>query len=131
MVLNWSKNKDNGTATALRAVSHSSSIKQPLTAQSINTLVRSAVAVRAKKMDITKHINSGILKVIVKPNAPKTQILAYDENKQALRIAVAAVPDKSKANTELLKFLKKQTGQRCEIARGSKSKEKLIRFLEL
>lgn len=80
-------------------------------------------------MDISKHIKSGILKVIVKPNSPKTEVIGWDRNKHALRIAVSAVPDKNKANNELLKFLKKQTGMKCEIKSGAKSREKTIIFL--
>ena len=79
-------------------------------------------------VDISTHINNRILNIIVKPNAPKTEIIGWDENKQALRISIAAVPDKNKANTELLKFLKKQTGKRCELISGAKSREKKVRF---
>jgi uncharacterized protein (TIGR00251 family) len=79
--------------------------------------------------DISSYTNNNVLKVIVKPNAPKTEVLSFDNNKQALRIAVAAVPDKDKANTELLKFLKRQTGRKAEIITGVKNREKTIRFL--
>ena len=82
-------------------------------------------------MDISKYIKDRILKVIVKPNSPKTEVIGWDNNKQALRIAVSAVPEKGKANTELLKFLKKQTGMKCEIISGAKSREKTIRFPDL
>jgi uncharacterized protein (TIGR00251 family) len=78
---------------------------------------------------IKGHIKGRILKVIVKPNSPKTEFIGWDDSKQALRIAVAAVPDKNKANTELLKFLKKQTGKRCEIKSGARSRDKIIKFL--
>jgi uncharacterized protein (TIGR00251 family) len=79
-------------------------------------------------MDIDQYAKQGILNVIVKPNAPNTEIIGWDDNRQALRIAVSAVPDKNKANTELLKFIKKQTGKRCELISGAKSREKKIRF---
>ena len=80
-------------------------------------------------MDISQYIKNNTLKVIVKPNSPKTEVMAWDDSKQALRISVAAVPDKDKANTELLKFLKKQTGKRCSIKTGAKSREKVVGFL--
>ena len=80
---------------------------------------------------IKEHIKNKILKVIVKPNAPKTEIISWDDNKQALRIAVSAVPDKNKANTALLKFLKKQTGNKCELVIGAKSREKTIKFPDI
>ncbi|MFC1741403.1 DUF167 domain-containing protein [Nanoarchaeota archaeon] len=78
--------------------------------------------------EIVDHITDNTLKIIAKPNSPKTAVIGWDDNKKALRIAIAAVPDKDKANTELLKFLKKQTGKRCEIASGSRSREKIIKF---
>lgn len=79
-------------------------------------------------MDLSTYMQNNTLKIIAKPNSSKTEILGYDENRQALRIAIAAVPDKDKANTELLKFLKKQTGRKCEIISGAKSREKVVRF---
>lgn len=80
-------------------------------------------------MDIKGHINNSTLKVTVKPNAPKTEVIGWDETKKSLKVAVAAVPDKDKANIELLKFLKRQTGKRCEIKVGAKSRDKIISFL--
>jgi uncharacterized protein (TIGR00251 family) len=80
-------------------------------------------------VEVSKHINKGILNIIVKPNSPKTEVIGWDKNRSALRIAVSAPPDKDKANTELLKFLKKQTRMKCEIVSGAKSREKRIRFL--
>ena len=79
-------------------------------------------------MDISQYISNNTLKVIAKPNSPKTEVIAYDNTRQALRIAIAAVPDKDKANTELLKFLKKQTGRKCTLKSGSKNREKVIEF---
>ena len=68
------------------------------------------------------------MKVIVKPNAPKTEIIGWDENREALRIAVAAVPDKDKANKELLRFLSKKTGKKVKLMKGAKSREKLLKI---
>ena len=81
------------------------------------------------KKIIQQHTKESTLKIIVKPNAPKTEVICWDDNKQALRIAVSAPPDKNKANLELLKFLKKQTNQKCEIIMGAKSREKSIKFV--
>ncbi|MFQ5474766.1 MAG: DUF167 domain-containing protein [Candidatus Nanoarchaeia archaeon] len=79
---------------------------------------------------ILEYFKDGYLNVIVKPNAPKTEIILWDEGKKALRIAVAAVPDKNKANRKLLKFLEKQTGKRLSISKGLKSREKTIKITE-
>jgi hypothetical protein len=78
--------------------------------------------------DLKQYIKNGILSVTAKPNASRTEVIGWDESKKSLRIAIAAVPDKDKANTELLKFLKKQTGTKCELMSGARSKEKLVRF---
>ncbi|MBU0461529.1 MAG: YggU family protein [Nanoarchaeota archaeon] len=78
---------------------------------------------------ITDHINNGFLDVVVKPNAPKTEVIGWDADRQRLRIAVAAVPDKDKANKELLKFLSKQLGKRVELVSGARSREKRVRIV--
>ena len=65
----------------------------------------------------------------VKPNAKKTEILSHDPATNTYKIAVAAVPDKGKANDELLKFLKKQFGKRFEIIAGKTSKKKIVKEL--
>jgi uncharacterized protein (TIGR00251 family) len=79
-------------------------------------------------MRVSDYVKSGILSVHAKPNSPKTEILGWDESKHALKIAVAAVPDKDRANIELLKFLKKETGMKCELVSGARSREKLVRL---
>jgi uncharacterized protein (TIGR00251 family) len=79
-------------------------------------------------MTIKSHINNGILSVHAKPNSPKTEVLGWDESKKSLKIAVAAVPDKDRANIELLKFLKKETGMKPELVSGTRSREKLVKF---
>jgi uncharacterized protein (TIGR00251 family) len=80
-------------------------------------------------MEIEKYIINRTLRVIVKPNSSNTEIVGWDENKKMLRIAVAAVPDKNKANAELLKFIRKETGKKCELVRGPKSREKVVEFV--
>jgi len=67
----------------------------------------------------------------VKPNAKKTEIIGWDESKNAFRMAVAAVPDKNKANLELIKFLSKLLKAKISIVKGSKSREKTLEFRQL
>jgi len=69
------------------------------------------------------------LTITVKPNANKTEILERDDENHIYKIAIAAVPDKGKANDELLKFLKKEFKQRFEIVSGETGRKKLIRTL--
>jgi len=61
----------------------------------------------------------------VKPNSKKTEILGMRGD--YLHIALRAQPIEGKANEELLKFLKKQTGSQYEIISGATSKKKLLR----
>jgi uncharacterized protein (TIGR00251 family) len=80
-------------------------------------------------MGLKDFMKNNMLSVHAKPNSSKTEIIGWDESKKALRIAVAAVPDKNRANIELLKFLKKETCMKCELVSGAKSRDKVIRFL--
>lgn len=77
---------------------------------------------------IEKYIKNNVLKVIVKTNSPKTEIVSYDENKEALKIAIKAIPEKGKANETLLKFLKKETKLEPKIISGATSHLKTIKF---
>lgn len=76
---------------------------------------------------ITADISAEKLSVIVKPGARKTEILGTRNG--SLHIALKAQPIEGKANEELLKFLKKETGKRYEIISGATSKKKLLRAL--
>ena len=78
--------------------------------------------------DFGSYLKNNILKVIVKPSAPETKITKYDSARQALRIDIAAPPDKDKANKELIKFLNKLTKKKASIISGAKSREKLLKF---
>lgn len=66
------------------------------------------------------------LKVIVKTNARKTEILGFDETRQALKVAVSAPPRDNEANIELLKFLKKNLKREVKLISGFKNKEKIL-----
>lgn len=80
-------------------------------------------------MELEKYVENKTIYVRVKPNAPKTQVLGFDEAKKAVMIAVAAVPDKGKANKELVKFVSKLLGKKVEIISGTRSREKKLRII--
>ncbi len=86
----------------------------------VNTLIEGE-----NMIEIEKYIKDNILKVLIKPNSPKNQILGFDENKKALRISIKAVPEKGKANQELVKFISKLLKKKVEIIKGLKSREKI------
>lgn len=77
-------------------------------------------------MNLKNHIINNKLKILAKPNAPKTKIIGFDETKQAVKISIAAPPDKNKANLELIKFISKKNKKRVKIISGSKNKEKTL-----
>lgn len=79
-------------------------------------------------LHITDYLLNNTLKILVKPNAKKTEILDWDENKKALRVSLKAHPQKGKANLEVVKFFSKISKKKVRIKSGLTSKEKLIVF---
>ena len=69
-----------------------------------------------------------ILKIIVKPNSPKNEVVAVDEARNALRVNIKAPPDKGKANKEVIKFFSKLFKKKVEIVSGLKSKVKMLKI---
>ena len=80
-------------------------------------------------MNIEKYIKNNSLKILVKPNSKKNEILGYDENRKAVKVAIAAQAEKGKANLEVIKFFSKLLGKQVKIKSGLASKEKLLKLL--
>ena len=72
-------------------------------------------------------IKNNILQIKTLPNASKTEIKAIEED--IIKLAVAAPPEKNRANRELLKFLKKEYNIRARIKSGATSREKILEIL--
>jgi uncharacterized protein (TIGR00251 family) len=66
--------------------------------------------------------------VKAKPNARKTEILSQEGNKMV--IAVAAPPEKGKANAELVKFLSKKLKKQVRIVSGFGNSSKIVEILD-
>ena len=79
-------------------------------------------------MNIEKYIQNNSLKIIVKPNAKKNEILGYDESRKAVKVAIAAQAEKGKANLEVVKFFSKLLKKPVKIKSGLTSKEKLLKI---
>lgn len=75
---------------------------------------------------MTLPIKNNILNVKVIPNSSTTEIREISND--VVKIAVAAPPDKNKANNELLKFLKKKFGLSFKIKSGLLSREKILQI---
>ena len=69
------------------------------------------------------------LAVVVRPNAPKTRIIGIDDARSAVRVDVAAAPDKNKANKELSSFFAKLSKKKVVIRSGVACRRKVLEFL--
>ncbi|MBR9691179.1 YggU family protein [Candidatus Woesearchaeota archaeon] len=77
---------------------------------------------------IDSYIKNNTLKILVKPNSPKNEIIAWDNEKQALKVSIKAPPEKGKANTEVIKFFSKLLKKKILIHSGKTSRTKVLRI---
>ncbi len=66
------------------------------------------------------------IKIIVKTNAAKNEILEFDEEKKAYKVLVKAPPVENKANKEIIQLFHKKYKQPVRIISGFKNKEKIL-----
>lgn len=78
-------------------------------------------------MDIKKYIENNLIKIKVNPNVKKTEL---KEENDKLKLYLKAVPEKDKANKELIKFFKKQFGLKVEIKSGRRNQDKVLSILD-
>lgn len=78
---------------------------------------------------VDEFINKGKLKIIVKPNSSKNQIIGYDSNRDALRVNIKAPAENNKANIEVIKLFSKLTKKEIKIVSGLTSKKKVLLFI--
>lgn len=76
--------------------------------------------------DLKPFISNQLIKIKVIPNASSTKLV---EENGHLKLYLKAVPEKDKANKELIKFFKKTFKLVMEIKSGEKSREKVLRIL--
>ena len=67
------------------------------------------------------------MRIKVKTNSGQSRILGEVDG--ILRVALKSTPEHGKANTELLKLLKKEYGKEMEIVTGKTSALKTVRFI--
>jgi uncharacterized protein len=75
-----------------------------------------------------EHVRDGLLRVVVKPNSHKTEVLGWDPVRNALVVRLRSRPQDGKANAELVKLVSKELGARAAIKSGSSSREKVLRI---
>jgi len=77
-------------------------------------------------MDFNQYIQNNHLKILVKPNSSKTEILGWDDDKKALRVNVKARPEDNAANVAVVKFFSKLLKKKVIIKTGLRSREKIL-----
>jgi len=77
-------------------------------------------------IDVEKLINNSYLKILVKPNSSKTEIIGWDEERKLLRVNIHGKPVDNDANKEVIKFFSKLLKKKVSIKSGLKNKEKLL-----
>ena len=81
-----------------------------------------------KKMQVVKEIEDGVLVDIeVSPNSNKFIISAYNEWRNEIQVRITSIPQKGKANQEIIKEFSKLTNQDVEIVSGQKSRHKILK----
>ena len=80
-------------------------------------------------LDISKYIFNNHLMIRAKPNSPKTEIIAWDDEKKLLRVNVHAKPENNEANIEIVKYFSKLLKKKVVIKSGLRSKEKLLQII--
>ena len=79
-------------------------------------------------MNLIDYIQDNKLTIIVKANAPKNRLIAYDEKKAVLQIEIKAKAENNKANTEIVKFFTQLANKHVKIISGRNSRKKLLKF---
>jgi len=77
-------------------------------------------------MDIQKYISNNLLSLKVIPHASRTELI---EEHEQLKLYLSAIPDKNKANQQLIKYFKKKFNLKVEIKSGEKNRNKILRIL--
>lgn len=76
-------------------------------------------------MDINRFASGDLIKVKVIPNSSRMEL---KEENGKLKLYLKSVPEKDKANSELLKFFKKKFNLKVEIVSGKKSRDKILQI---
>jgi uncharacterized protein YggU (UPF0235/DUF167 family) len=78
-------------------------------------------------LDVRQHRLGSTLRLAVRPGAPRTR--AAGEHGGALKLAVAAPPERGRANAEALRYLAAELGlpaTRLELLAGELSRDKVL-----
>lgn len=83
-------------------------------------------------MKAVKEIEEGVLVDIeVSPKSSKFKISGYNEWRDEIEVRVTSVPQKGKANKEIIKEFSKLTNSLVEITSGLKSQHKTLKIYNI
>lgn len=74
-------------------------------------------------LNLSKYLKNNTISLRVVPHSSRSELVEEDGK---LKLYLHALPEKNKANLELIKFFKKEYGLRVEIKSGEKGREKVI-----
>ncbi len=77
-------------------------------------------------MDLDSAVRDDRLRVKVKPNARKSDVLKVEDG--IVHLAIAAKPEDGKANAEVERLLTKLLGRKSTITSGFSGKKKTVRL---
>ncbi len=79
-------------------------------------------------MKAVKETEDGVLvNIEISPNSAKFEISGYDEWRDEIQVRITSIPQKGKANKEIIKEFSKLTQASVEIVSGLKSKHKTLK----
>ena len=87
---------------------------------------------KGNKMKAIKEMENGIiLDIDVSPNASKFEITGYNSWRERIEIRIKSLPQKGKANKEIIKEVSNLTKTNVEIISGLKSHQKTLLIKEI
>jgi uncharacterized protein len=83
-------------------------------------------------MNAITSIKDGVLlEIVVSTKSDKFRITGYNEWRKAVEIKIKAIPQKGKANKEIINEFSKITNSSVEIVSGHKSHHKTLKIYDL
>lgn len=79
-----------------------------------------------------KETEDGVLvNIEISPNSSKFGISGYDEWRDEIQVKITSIPQKGKANKEIIKEFSKLTNSKVEIVSGLKSQHKTLKVYDI
>lgn len=83
-------------------------------------------------MKAVTEIKEGVLVDIeVSPKSKKFEVIGYNQWREKIEIRIKSVPQKGKANKEIINEFSKLTGSQVEIISGLKSQHKTLKLYNI